>query len=102
MTLTYPALNRARRVLWLVTGDNKPAMLAKLRAGDRTIPAGRIRADLAEVFADAAAARGPLHSSEGASTAPSEPPQDPGLRRPSRRSNDGGSNAFAGLNCRDR
>ncbi len=57
MTLTYPALNRARRVLWLVTGDDKPAMLAKLRAGDRTIPGGRIRADAAEVFADAAAAR---------------------------------------------
>ena len=57
MTLTYPALNRARRVLWLVTGDDKPAMLARLRAGDRAIPAGRIRADQAEVFADAAAAR---------------------------------------------
>jgi 6-phosphogluconolactonase len=57
MTLTYPALNRARRVLWLVTGDDKPAMLARLRAGDRAIPAGRIRADEAEVFADAAAAR---------------------------------------------
>lgn len=57
MTLTYPALNRARRVLWLVTGDDKPAMLARLRAGDHAIPAGRIRADAAEVFADAAAAR---------------------------------------------
>ncbi len=57
MTLTYPMLNRARRILWLVTGDDKPAMLAKLRAGDRGIPAGRIRADVAEVFADAAAAR---------------------------------------------
>jgi 6-phosphogluconolactonase len=57
MTLTYPALNRARRVLWLVTGDDKPAMLARLRGGDRAIPAGRIRADAAEVFADAAAAR---------------------------------------------
>ena len=57
MTLTYPALNRARRVLWLVTGDDKPAMLARLRAGDRAIPAGKIRADQAEVFADAAAAR---------------------------------------------
>jgi 6-phosphogluconolactonase len=57
MTLTYPALNRARRVLWLVTGDDKPAMLARLRAGDRAIPAGRIGADQAEVFADAAAAR---------------------------------------------
>lgn len=57
MTLTYPALNRARRVLWLVTGDDKPAMLARLRAGDRAIPAGRISVDEAEVFADAAAAR---------------------------------------------
>jgi len=57
MTLTYPALDRARRVLWLVTGDDKPAMLARLRAGDRGIPAGRIRADQAEVFADAAASR---------------------------------------------
>jgi 6-phosphogluconolactonase len=57
MTLTYPALNRARRVLWLVTGDDKPAMLARLRAGDPAIPAGRIRASQAEVFADAAAVR---------------------------------------------
>jgi 6-phosphogluconolactonase len=59
MTLTYPALNRARGILWLVTGGDKPAMLARLRAGDHTIPAGRIRADTAEVFADAAAA-GPV------------------------------------------
>ena len=44
MTLTYPMLNRARRILWLVTGDDKPAMLAKLRAaiaGSR--PAGSAR-----------------------------------------------------------
>ena len=57
MTLTYPALNRARRILWLVTGDDKPPALARLRAGDRAIPGGRIRADAAEVFADTAAAR---------------------------------------------
>ena len=56
VTLTYPALNRARHVLWLVTGPDKPAMLARLRNGDRGIPAGRIRTDVAEVFADAAAA----------------------------------------------
>jgi 6-phosphogluconolactonase len=56
MTLTYPALNRARRVLWLVTGDDKPWALARLRAGDRAIPGGRVRADAAEIFADAAAA----------------------------------------------
>ena len=44
MTLTYPALNRSRRILWLVTGSEKVPMLARLRAGDPTIPAGRIRA----------------------------------------------------------
>jgi len=56
MTLTYPALDRARRVLWLVTGEAKAAMLARLRAGDRTIPAGRVRRDRAVVLADRAAA----------------------------------------------
>jgi 6-phosphogluconolactonase len=56
MTLTYPVLDRARRALWLVTGDDKPAMLARLRARDPTIPAGRVRAP-AVVFADSAAAR---------------------------------------------
>lgn len=56
MTLTYPILNRARQVLWLVTGEGKAAMLVRLRDGDRTIPAGRVRADHAVVFADQAAA----------------------------------------------
>ncbi len=42
MTLTYPVLNRARRVLWLVTGGDKQGMLARLLAGDPTIPAGRV------------------------------------------------------------
>jgi 6-phosphogluconolactonase len=55
MTLTYPMLNRARRVLWLVTGPEKAAMLARLRAGDPSIPAGRIRQDQALVLADRAA-----------------------------------------------
>jgi 6-phosphogluconolactonase len=31
MTLTYPILNRARRILWLVTGKDKIAALARLR-----------------------------------------------------------------------
>lgn len=56
MTLTYPILNRARQVLWLVTGEGKAAMLVRLRDGDKTIPAGRLRADHAVVFADQAAA----------------------------------------------
>ena len=34
MTLTYPVLDRARRVLWLVTGNEKAGMLARLRAGE--------------------------------------------------------------------
>jgi 6-phosphogluconolactonase len=56
MTLTYPILNRSRRVLWLVTGGEKAGMLARLRAGDVTIPAGRILADRAVVLADGPAA----------------------------------------------
>jgi 6-phosphogluconolactonase len=56
MTLTYPALDRARSVLWLVTGDDKREMLARLLRGDRSIPAGRVRQDAALVLADRAAA----------------------------------------------
>jgi 6-phosphogluconolactonase len=56
MTLTYPVLNRARRVLWLITGEDKAAMLVRLRRADPTIPAGRIRQDDALVLADRAAA----------------------------------------------
>jgi 6-phosphogluconolactonase len=56
MTMTYPILNRARRVLWLVTGAEKSGMLACLRAADPSIPAGRIRQDSALVLADRAAA----------------------------------------------
>ena len=57
MTLTYPTLDRARRVLWVVTGDEKAGMLARLRNRDRSIPAGRVRRDEALVLADRAAAR---------------------------------------------
>jgi 6-phosphogluconolactonase len=57
MTLTYPMLNRARSVLWLVTGKDKVATLARLRDGDVAIPAGRIQRDNAVVLADKAAAR---------------------------------------------
>jgi 6-phosphogluconolactonase len=56
MTLTYPILNRSRRVLWLVTGGDKVDMLARLRAADPTIPAGRVRQEQALLLADAAAA----------------------------------------------
>ena len=56
MTLTYPILSRSRRILWLVTGSEKAGMLARLRAGDAQIPAGRVRADHALVLADRTAA----------------------------------------------
>jgi 6-phosphogluconolactonase len=56
MTLTYPILNRSRRILWLVTGSDKIDALARLRGGDVSIPAGRIQRDQAEVLADRAAA----------------------------------------------
>lgn len=55
MTLTYPLLNRSRSVLWLMTGSSKIEMLRRLRAGDRTIPAGRITVTEAVILADEAA-----------------------------------------------
>ena len=58
MTVTYSLLARARRILWLVTGSGKSGMLARLRDGDSSIPAGRVRSDRAVVLADRAAAGG--------------------------------------------
>jgi len=55
MTLTYPALARARQLLWLVTGSDKKEPLAGLLAGDTTIPAGRVEAGASLVMADRAA-----------------------------------------------
>jgi 6-phosphogluconolactonase len=55
MTLTYPVLNRSRRILWLVTGSEKVGMLRRLRDGDVSIPAGRVSRDQALVLADRAA-----------------------------------------------
>jgi len=56
MTLTYPILNRSRSILWVVTGSEKIEMLARLKSGDTSIPAGRIRADHTVILADRAAA----------------------------------------------
>jgi 6-phosphogluconolactonase len=56
MTLTYPALTRADQLLWLVTGADKRDPLARLLAGDETIPAGRVLALRSLVLADSAAA----------------------------------------------
>ena len=56
MTLTYPVLNRAGQVLWLVTGEDKVDALRRLRAGDTSIPGGRVQAESQLVVADEAAA----------------------------------------------
>jgi len=66
MTLTYPVLNRARRILWVVTGTEKRVMLTRLLDGDLSIPAGRIRRDLALVVADRDAAGRSAGREEGA------------------------------------
>ena len=58
MTLTFPVLDRARHVLWVVTGAEKVPMLARLVRGDRAIPAGRVAGERALILADAAAAAG--------------------------------------------
>jgi 6-phosphogluconolactonase len=52
MTLTYPVLDRARRVLWLVSGSSKVEMLERLRRGDASIPAGRVRRERALLLVD--------------------------------------------------
>lgn len=43
MTLTYPLLKRARKIMWVATGAEKAEMLVRLCAGDASIPAGRLR-----------------------------------------------------------
>ena len=58
MTLTFPAIDRARCILWLVTGSGKSEALGRLRAGDRSIPAGRVRDERAVLIADTAATGG--------------------------------------------
>jgi 6-phosphogluconolactonase len=55
MTLTYPIINRARQILWLVVGAEKAEMLKRMILADRGIPAGRISQRQATVVADAAA-----------------------------------------------
>ena len=56
ITLTYPLINRAQRILWLVTGSEKAGMLVRLRNSDPSIPGGRVNPEKALVLADQAAA----------------------------------------------
>jgi 6-phosphogluconolactonase len=58
MTLTFPALARARQLLWLLTGADKQVPLAKLLAGDRSIPAGRVTGGASLILTDTSAAEG--------------------------------------------
>ncbi len=56
LTLTLPVVNRAREVVWLITGVEKAMALRQLLAGDATIPATHVAVDLTTIYADRAAA----------------------------------------------
>jgi 6-phosphogluconolactonase/glucosamine-6-phosphate isomerase/deaminase len=56
MTMTYPVINRARKIMWLVSGKDKVNALGKLRAADASIPGGRISQTQALLLADKDAA----------------------------------------------
>ena len=56
LTLTYPIINRARKILWLITGSEKSEMLKRLLESDLSIPAGRVSQENAMVLADKDAA----------------------------------------------
>jgi 6-phosphogluconolactonase/glucosamine-6-phosphate isomerase/deaminase len=55
MTLTYPVLDAADQLLWLVSGEDKRDALARLLDGDTSIPAGRVAASASLVMCDRAA-----------------------------------------------
>lgn len=65
MTLTYPILNRARRVLWVVTGADKAEMVQRLLDGDHSIPAGRVNGERALLLVDCDAAGGRITHKKG-------------------------------------
>jgi 6-phosphogluconolactonase len=57
ITLTYPALDMSAEAAFLVTGEDKQAILRRLIAGDGELPAAHIRAQRnLWIFADRAAA----------------------------------------------
>jgi 6-phosphogluconolactonase len=57
VTLTLPAIDRARQILWIVTGGEKADAIRRLVAGDRSMPGGRVRRERAVLLVDAAAGR---------------------------------------------
>lgn len=42
MSLTYPLINQAEKILWVITGEEKAEMLNRLLHKDQSIPAGKI------------------------------------------------------------
>ncbi len=55
MTFTYPTINAARHIVWLIESAAKAPMVRRLVAADDSIPAGRVLQDRAAVFCDEAA-----------------------------------------------
>ena len=55
MTLTYPLLNAAKQILWIVTGSEKKEMVQRMLQQDPSIPAGSIRQENALLLVDKAA-----------------------------------------------
>lgn len=52
MSLTYPLINRAKEILWVITGNEKREMFERFLSKDQDIPAGKINQKNAVVFTD--------------------------------------------------
>lgn len=56
ITLTYPALESSRHAAFLIQGQDKQTILQRLRAGDQSLPATRLKpTGQLHIFADSAA-----------------------------------------------
>ncbi|WP_026969036.1 6-phosphogluconolactonase [Algoriphagus terrigena] len=56
MTLTYPLINQAEKILWVITGEEKAEMLSRLLNQDPSIPAGKVAQGHAIILTEEAAA----------------------------------------------
>lgn len=79
LTLTLPVLARARRRLWVIGGHEKAWALARVLAGDRSLPAARVPGDDSVWLVDRdAAAELPAHLMPGPTQDPATgPTRDP-------------------------
>ncbi|TDQ18966.1 6-phosphogluconolactonase [Algoriphagus boseongensis] len=57
MTLTYPLINQAREILWVITGEEKAEMVERLLNEDYSIPAGKVNQENALALLDQPAAK---------------------------------------------